>query len=315
LTYKLVYDVFHQSPLGGFAAAYFGFLAASSGALFMAATIRLLGLKHYSATVKAASLVALLTAGLAGLVIVAELGRPSSFWRAIANINPSSPLSWGTVIFNTFFVLCVLNALAVFRGPGRSRHEPWQGSRRGSLPLACMVVALLIPLYTSLELVLARLSPVWYASLIPVSSFMAAGVAGPSAVILIASLASSNPMQRLGAARLGVALSAPEAAWLARLVRAFVFLMAGTVLVQLLVWFAGHPVLAQVAGSVTRGRLAPVFWVGYFCLGTMAPLLVLSSQRLGASGRLRVTAAVLALTGVFVLRWLDLLSGQSVGPL
>lgn len=306
---KTVYDIFHESPLGEPVAAYFAVTAVAAGALLLAGAIRILGLRGYRTTIRNASLVAFLAAGLAGLLLIAEIGRPLSFWRVFTSINPTSPLSWGTVILMAFTIVCLSNLLIVFG----NKDDAQTGIAR-ALPSMCVIVALLVPLYTSFELVLAKLSPAWQAGLVPALFYLAAGVAGPSAVILLGGLASWNPVRRLGAGRLDIELDAPEAVGLTRVIRLFLGLSAAAVLLQLLSWFTAQPAVVAAARSLTGGEFAVLFWAGYLLLGTLVPLLALA-PRFRGHGKFRVAAAMLALFGVFVLRWLDLLSGQIVGPL
>lgn len=290
-----VYDVFHVNPFGWVVAAYFTMAAVAAGAFLLAAAVNLLALKGLQAAGRTAALMAPLGGALAGLLLIAELGRPMRFWRVFTHFNPASPVSWGAFILSAFIVIAVLYARAVLAGKE-------EGSR--GLVTAGAVLACLIPVYTGFELIRGRVSPMWNSPLIPVLFLFAAGVAGLSAVVLIGSALTAGMARRLGA---------PQVAPAAGLDKAIALFLAGSlvlVVIQLLALAGTSAEATTVLRNILAGRFSVLFWGGYLAVGTIVPFAIFT-RRGGANRALQALASLLAVLGVFALRLVDIIGGQS----
>lgn len=297
-----VYDVFHVNPFGWVVAAYFTMAAVAAGAFLLAAAVNLLALKGLQAAGRTAALMAPLGGALAGLLLIAELGRPMRFWRVFTHFNPASPVSWGAFILSAFIVIAVLYARAVLAGKE-------EGSR--GLVTAGAVLACLIPVYTGFELIRGRVSPMWNSPLIPVLFLFAAGVAGLSAVVLIGSALTAGMARRLGAPQ--VAAAGDGVAPAAGLDKAIALFLAGSlvlVVIQLLALAGTSAEATTVLRNILAGRFSVLFWGGYLAVGTIVPFAIFT-RRGGANRALQALASLLAVLGVFALRLVDIIGGQS----
>ncbi len=299
---SIVYDVFHVNPFGWVVAVYFTVSAMAAGAFLLAAAVNLLGLKGQQAVGRTAALVAPLAGALAGLLLIAELGRPTRFWRVFTHFNPASPVSWGAFILLAFIIIAVLYARTVLAG----KEEGSRGLVAAGAALAC-----LIPVYTGFELVRGRVSPLWNSPLIPVLFFFAAGVVGLSAVVLIGSALTAGVARRLGAS--GVAAAGDGVAPAAGLGKTIAFFLAGSlvlVVIQLLALAGASTEAVTIVRKVLAGRFAVLFWGGYLAVGTVVPFVIFTGR--GAGNRtLQALASLLAVLGVFALRLVDIIGGQS----
>ena len=289
-----VYDVFHVNPFGWVVAAYFTMAAVAAGAFLLAAAVNLLALKGLQAAGRTAALMAPLAGALAGLLLIAELGQPARFWRVFIHFNPASPVSWGAFILLAFIVIGVLYARAVLAG---------KEERSKGLATVGAVVAGLIPFYTGFELVRGRVSPMWNSPLIPVLFLFAAGVAGLSAVVLIGSALTAGMARRLGAPQVAAA----------GLDKAIALFLAGSlvlVVIQLLALAGTSAEATTVLRNILAGRFSVLFWGGYLAVGTIVPFAIFT-RRGGANRALQALASLLAVLGVFALRLVDIIGGQS----
>lgn len=297
-----VYNIFHVNPFGWVVAAYFTVAAVAAGAFLLASTVNLLGLKAHQAAGRAAAVLAPLAGALAGLLLIAELGRPARFWRVFTHFNPSSPLSWGAFILLAFLVVAVLYARAALAGKEEGRK---------GLAIAGTVAAGLVPVYTGFELIQARTSPLWNSTLIPVLFLCAAGVAGLSGVLLFGPALTAGATQKAGASR--VAATGNGAAPAAAIGKAIAAFLAGSlilVIMQLMALSGASTEAGIVFRNIVTGKFAILFWGGYVLAGTVVPLVIFSGRGAG-SRSLQVLASALAVAGVFALRLVDILGGQS----
>jgi len=282
----------HEAPFGVLIVLYL-FLAGLSQGLFLVAAASLFaGLERFRPLARPAAAMAMATYLPAVLALILDLGKPSRFIHMLLYYNPSSVMSWGSVILIGYGL--VLAALILLL---------WRNHRLARLVGAIgMAPALGLGLYTGLLLAAVRDRPLWSSGLVPVLFVVSGLVAGMALLMALARWTSG-----VSGLEKGHGLSALHSlkAWL-----------VGAELVMLglhfLVLFTGTA-SGQIAVRlfVTGPRQVSFLWV-QVALGMLLPLLLLLLGPVRRSGVGSVVAAVLSLAGVFALRYNLVIGGGEI---
>ncbi|MGH2498585.1 MAG: NrfD/PsrC family molybdoenzyme membrane anchor subunit, partial [Candidatus Limnocylindria bacterium] len=246
-TLREVYDVAHPRPWGIFVSAYLWAKSVAAGTLGLAAAFALLTGAASEPFRLFAGAVAVAFIGLTGLLLVADLKRPERFWMVLLRPNFRSWLVWGAYIVTIFGALAAAWGAASLLG--------LDGILTPLAP-AALVFAALAAAYSGFLFGQAEGRDFWQSSLLPLHFLAQAEVAGAAALGLGA-LFLGGPQPLLGGLLVGGLL-------------AHVLFVAAEL-------FTPHA-NADVAGAaraMTRGRDAPLFWLGALALGALVPLLLL----------------------------------------
>lgn len=238
------------------------------------------------------------------IFLIADLGAPSGFSRAVARPR-SSWISRGVIILTVFVIIGLINILL--------RIWPWQAleeatTARLALEATGLVFALLTAVYTGLLLGAVRPIPFWNSPVLPVLFLLSALSTGVMALLLTLSLSS-------------LASGAALHAQLSGLARADSLILGFESVVVLFYLYGSYssPVSRPSAQLLLTGSLAPIFWLGLVTAGLALPLALelphLSLSEAGTpedSAALTLAAAVLGLTGGLMLRYLVVAGGLKV---
>lgn len=226
---------------------------------------------------------AILAVGL--FVLWIHLGQPFRAWRLVFGFNPTSMLSWGVVFLNVFFVCGVLfPALMLWRGPEAARAPAYAG-----VPFAILSGA-----YTGALLMQAPGLTLWHNSLLPVLFLNGGLISGVALAILVAPKGSDEKLLRMA----GLILM-----WL-------IVLEVGFIAVKFVSLANGGSKGRAVARALLAGEFAPLFLGVEIFAGAAVPVAVLAVRRTPPAAR--SAAAVLALVGVFAMRYLVVIGGQVI---
>ncbi|MFQ5693748.1 MAG: NrfD/PsrC family molybdoenzyme membrane anchor subunit [Nitrospinota bacterium] len=230
-----------------------------------------------------AHLLSLALIGVGGLVLIADLGRPTRFLQAFRNVRRSW-ITWGAICDFVFLVLDVLYILPTFTWTDGTR--PLSGMPTGpgtalgaALAAVAGVAAFVVIIYPGMVLATSRAIPFWNTMLIPLQFLAFAHASALGIVFLAGPAAAGGP----------VVLSAV-------LLTLLSLLAMGT---HLLNAHYGRDAGRESLRALLRGSLAPVFLAGVAGVGLIAPLalgLVALNGAGGAAG-----GAALAAMGVFLL--------------
>lgn len=221
----------------------------------------------------------------AGLLII-DLGQPARFLYPILYFHWTSPLSWGAVFLPAFGVSIIVFAYGVKTGNGMITK--WSGIL-GSL------LALSMPLYTGLDLMVHQARELWSNPTIPVL-FVTLSITSGTAVIAVATMVAGR--------------LSPE---VTRLIRIILYFSVGVTFwlflgVVLTLVFGSEE--QQQAWSIINDQFGIRFWLLTFVVGTLVPLALLIPPKL-AENRLLITAAAVAgAVGAYTFREVLLYAGQ-----
>jgi len=258
---------------------YFFLGGIAGGAYFTAAIADNFGSARDRRTATVGYLLSLPLVAACGLLLVADLGVPLRFLNMMRVFKFSDPMSagaWGLGVFGLFsFVSSVLSL---------SSSEAALAWRR-RVGLVGMFFGFFLASYTGVLLSNTAL-PLWSQSRLMGALFLASAAStGMAAVSLILFI--------MGGEGLGKVKRADRY----------------SMLIEIVVLAAFLALLGSAAQPIVRGQFATLFWVGLVGVGLLIPLLLdLVGHRVKPLGAL---AALLVLTGGFVLRYVVLMSIQA----
>ena len=233
---------------------------------------------------KPAAILAPLVLGVGLLVLILDLGQPMRAWRLFTSFNPASALSWGVWFLNFFGVFSVLYAWGLIKGrPDQVKKFAYLG-----VPFAILVAG-----YTGLLLTQAPGNPLWHSALLPVM-FVNGAIASGIALGLLVSAGRQD---------------AKSLTSVGKVLAYIVLLELGLIAVEMLVLInsGGHG--AEAASKLLTGPFALPFLGIEVVLGMIIPVALLLKSK---SPAIQMLASVLILIGIFTMRYVVVVGGQTI---
>lgn len=282
------YDVFHRIAFNWMIPAYF-FLGGLSAGLFLIAVVFNYWRKEYKIlTTSAAILSPLFLAAGMGLLTL-DLGHPFRFWQIMITFQPSSAASWGTWILSIFFVLNVSFVYLLIKG------EEIKAKKFG---YAGIPFAFLGATYSGILLAQMQGRTLWHTALLP-WLFLLGAVISALAVVILVSIAIGK------ATELGDKFFS-----LGKLLSWLILLELGMIFSEVLILLNGGTDAVFSASVFLAGSYSFEFWVLEILLGAIVPLLILFNSKKARRLSLQSIAAVLALIGIYAMRFVVVMAGQ-----
>jgi len=219
-------------------------------------------------------------------LLILDLGMPERFLYPILHFHWTSPLSWGS-LFLPLFGLCIVG---FFFGLVRSNAKLMRITGiLGSL------LALSMPLYTGLDLMVHQTRELWSNSTIPVL-FVILSVSSGTALVALIQLARGQ-MTEQAVEFLHWFLYMSVGVTLALFLGQWVTLMFGTEELQ-------------QAWGIINSEYGLQFWGLTFVVGILVPLVLVAVPKLGRDPKLLTLAAVLSAVGAYSFRAVLIYAGQ-----
>lgn len=231
-------------------------------------------------------LVSLVLLLICGPLLIMDLGQPGRFLYPILYFHWTSPLSWGS-LFLPLFGLCIVGFLF-----GHMKGNA--GLMRLIGILGCLL-ALSMPLYTGLDLMVHQTRELWSNPTIPLL-FVILSVSSGTAVVAVIQLLRGQLDSRTSEflhAFLYLSLAATFALFLAE----WVVLIYGSE-------------EKQQAWVLINESFGFHYWGLTFLIGILAPLVLVAIPRLGRDPRVLTLAAVLSAVGAYSFREVLIYAGQ-----
>ncbi|MEA3277579.1 MAG: NrfD/PsrC family molybdoenzyme membrane anchor subunit [Pseudomonadota bacterium] len=220
-----------------------------------------------------------------GLLIL-DLGMPERFFYPILYFHWTSPVSWGTA-FLPLFGLCIVGFFFALQ----TKREGWLKP----IGVLGMLLALSMPLYTGLDLMVHQTRELWSNSTIPVL-FVILSVSSGTAVVAVIQLARKQFDEKT-----------------AEFLHWFLFVSVATTfalfLGQWVTFMFGTEELQQ-AWVIINEQYWFQFWVLTFLVGILVPLVMMAIPRCCRSAPMITLAAVLSAVGAFSFRAVLIYAGQ-----
>jgi formate-dependent nitrite reductase membrane component NrfD len=258
---------------------YFFLGGIAGGAYFTAAIADNFGSLRDRRVATVGYLLSLPLVAACGLLLIADLGVPLRFLNMLRVFKFSDPMSIGAWVVGAFGMFCFVASVLSLAGSERAL------ALRRKVGLVGMFFGFFLASYTGVLLSNTAL-PFWSQSRLMGALFLASGAStGMAAISLILFL--------MGGEGLGKVKRADRY----------------SMVIEIVILAAFIALLGSAADPIVRGHFAPLFWGGLVVVGLVIPLLLdLVAHRVKPLGAL---AALLVLTGGFLLRYVVLMSIQA----
>src|SRR3972149_9265992 len=112
----IVWNAFHEPPLGLPIAIYFYLTGLSAGSFLLSTMAYGFGMKRFKPIGKVGVIMAVLLLALAPVNLLVDMGQIGRFWHLVLYLNPTSPISYGFFLLNLYPLNCVVYAYFMFKG-------------------------------------------------------------------------------------------------------------------------------------------------------------------------------------------------------
>jgi len=290
----VIYNVFHEPPLGILIAVYFYLTGLSAGSFILSTLAYGFGMEKYKPMGKVGVVLAVILLVLAPLCLIADLGQPLRFWHLFPYLNVTSVITWGTFLLTAYPLNCAIYGFFMFTGHKRlTRVFALIG-----IPLAISVHG-----YTGFILALSKARALWNTALMPIYFLVSAMVSGIAMMILVVIIQGKffTPDKRVNTELLsdlgGILIAA---------ISLDLFLVFSDILVLL----TADPEAHLSAMLLLQGKYRAHFLGLEIWLGSLLPLVLLALPKMRKKVLPVAIAAVLTMIGVFAMRYVVVIGAQ-----
>jgi tetrathionate reductase subunit C len=288
-------------PLGWPIAIYF-FLTGSLAGLYITSVIATLMKKEeWQPIAKIGAVGAVVLLLVAPVLLIIDLNQPFRFWHLFIFMNPTSPLSWGSFFLLGDAVVCLVYAYFVLQG-NLKMARLWG---LGGLPIAIAGHG-----YTGFFLALSKARAFWNTALNPALFMISAMVSGLAVLIVL-----SNLWLRRYSPEMSKEQVVKYKGVIGTLLRLFIiFIVADLFLIgsDLTVLASSDTESYAMLQLLTTVEFAIWFLGVELLLGAILPLALLSFPQTRRIPAVQYASAALVIIGIFVMRVIIVIGGQSV---
>lgn len=284
---RVDYDVPHTQAWGADLVAYLFAKSIATGALFLAAVLRLLG-DTSALTTAVAPIIALVFSAITAFVLVIDLERPERFYYILTRSNWRSWLVWGAWFLTAHAVLATLWVVAWAFGLDDLRRQ---------LLIPSLITSVLATGYTGFLFAQGLARDLWQGPSATIDLLAQAAAAG-AGILLIAGVPFGllDPRTfRVLSLTLGISLA----------------VHVGILLLEHVLAPSPTRHHELAVRTIVRGPFARLFWGGAILVGGVLPMVVSLAAPATAVTPI-VAAAFLALAGSLAWEFIWVEGGQSV---
>jgi tetrathionate reductase subunit C len=292
---QVLFNVFHEEPLGFWIAIYFFMTGLSAGSFILSTLAYAFGLKQYKPIGMIGVVLAAVLLVLAPINLIVDLGRPERFWHLFPYLNFQSPVTWGSFLLTIYPINCVIYGYFMYRG----QEKLTKICGLVGIPLAISVHG-----YTGFILALSKARALWNTAVMPILFLVSAMVSGIALMIIVVAIRRLFAKERQAYDVIISSLSK----MLIVAILSDLFLVFSDILVLL----TADSEAREAALLILTMDFSPIFLGGEILLGSLIPLLLLGIPTTGKRLGWVTTAAVLVMLGILSMRYIMVIGGQSV---
>ncbi|OGL48559.1 MAG: hypothetical protein A3C43_04175 [Candidatus Schekmanbacteria bacterium RIFCSPHIGHO2_02_FULL_38_11] len=298
---NVVYNTPYEMPLGYLIATYFYLTGLSAGSFVISVIATIGGKVEYKPFGKIGAVIAPILLMLAPLTLIIDLEQPFRFWHLFLYLNMKSPITYGTFLLSAYPINGIIYAWYLFTGRDKTAKI---------LGIIGIPLALATHGYTGFILALGKGRALWSTALMPTLFIVSAMVSGISLVILLAMIRNTYFQKDKTPAEVEKddELIRSLAKFLAAFIIADLFLVFNDILVLL----TSTEEALRVAKLILFGEFAGEFLLVEIFFGGLVPLFIIFNSKLNKYKRNIVVALVLTLIGVYSMRVVVVIAGQSL---
>ncbi len=294
---QVLYNVFHEPPLGVWIAVYFYLTGLSAGSFILSTLAYGFGLKKYKPIAFIGVVLAVVLLALAPINLIVDLGRPERFWHLFPYLNLKSPVTWGSFLLTIYPLNCLI--YGYFMRKGNAKLTKLFGLI--GIPLAISVHG-----YTGFILALSKARALWNTAIMPILFLVSAMVSGIALMILVIAIRKRfAPAEERGKYD---AIMVDLGRILAASILADLFLIFSDVLVL----FTADTEAREAALMILALDFSPIFLGVELFLGSLVPLAILGLPQLNRRIGWLSLAAALVMIGILAMRYIMVIGGESL---
>jgi Ni/Fe-hydrogenase subunit HybB-like protein len=292
---QLLYNITHQEAFGIFIAVYFYLTGLSAGSFILSTLAYGFGMEKYKSLGRVGVILATVLLIIAPLFLLLHISVPHRAWHLFVYLNFQSPITWGSFLLILYPINCIIYGYFMFR-------EQKKLARLFGLigiPLAVSVHG-----YTGFILAFGKARALWNTALMPILFLVSAIVSGIALMILVCIVkdrffSAQKKIDYPLLENLGKML-----AW----VIVFDLFLVGC---DLLVLLISHSDAQDVAHLLLSGKFFPLFLIVENLLGKIVPFTLLIVPRFRNLVTM-IIASLLVVIGIFVMRYIVVVGGESI---
>jgi len=298
---RVTYNIPYIIPCGLNIAIYFYITGLHMGFYTTSVVATLIGKKEWKPIGKIGAVGAVIILIIAPIFLLIDLTKIPRFWHLFLYLNITSPITWGTFFLTSYPIIGLFYAWYVFQGKEKISKI---------LGLLGFPIAVSVHGYTGFILALGKGRALWNASINPILFLVSAMVSGLAIIIIIANIRRYY---------FATGITAIDRENDARIVNILIKMLIIFILIDLVLLGSDLAVLANSTQDgyymfqlLTRGKFAFWFLGVEIFIGELIPLLILSIPKIGKTFLGQNIASICILIGIFVMRVIIVIGGQSV---
>ncbi len=293
---QVVYNVFHEAPLGVPIAIYFYMTGLSAGSFILSTMAYGFGMLKYKPIGKIGVVLALLLLVMAPLNLIIDLGQPLRFWHLLFYLQPTSPITWGSFLLTIYPLNCLVYGSFMFAGNAKLTRI---------FGLIGIPLALSVHGYTGFIMALGKARALWNTALMPfyfLVSAMVSGIALMVLIVIIQGLVFSKERK----------VNRELVLDLGRMLAMVILLDLFLVFSDIILLLTADPEAREAVYMLLTGSFSPYFLGIEIFLGAVIPVVLLMSPFTGKRLVPVAIAAFLAMVGVMAMRYVLVIGGQAL---
>lgn len=292
---QLLYNIIHQEAFGIFIAVYFYLTGLSAGSFILSTLAYGFGMEQYRSLGRVGVILATVLLIIAPLFLLLHIGVPHRAWHLFVYLNFESPITWGSFLLILYPINCIVYGYFMFKEQKKlTRIFGLIG-----IPLAVSVHG-----YTGFILAFGKARALWNTALMPILFLVSAIVSGIAMMILVCIV-----KDRFFSAqkKINYPLLENLGKMLAWVIVFDLFLVGCDILVLLI----SHSDAQDVAHLLLSGNFFPLFLIVENLLGKIVPFTLLIVPRFRNLVTM-IIASLLVVIGIFVMRYIVVVGGESI---
>jgi Ni/Fe-hydrogenase subunit HybB-like protein len=292
---QLLYNIMHQEAFGIFIAVYFYLTGLSAGSFILSTLAYAFGMEQYKSLGRVGVILATVLLIIAPLFLLLHIGVPHRAWHLFLYLNFESPITWGSFLLILYPVNCIIYGYFMFK----EKKKQTRLFGLIGIPLAVSVHG-----YTGFILAFGKARALWNTALMPILFLVSAIVSGIALMILVC-IVKDRFFTKLK--KINYPLLENLGKMLAWVIVFDLFLVGCDILILLI----SHSDAQDVAHLLLSGKFFPLFLIVENLLGKIVPFTLLIVPRFRNLVTM-IIASLLVIIGIFVMRYVVVVGGESI---
>jgi Ni/Fe-hydrogenase subunit HybB-like protein len=292
---QLLYNIMHQEAFGIFIAVYFYLTGLSAGSFILSTLAYAFGMEQYKSLGRVGVILATVLLIIAPIFLLLHIGVPHRAWHLFLYLNFESPITWGSFLLILYPVNCIIYGYFMFK----EKKKQTRLFGLIGIPLAVSVHG-----YTGFILAFGKARALWNTALMPILFLVSAIVSGIALMILVC-IVKDRFFTKLK--KINYPLLENLGKMLAWVIVFDLFLVGCDILVLLI----SHSDAQDVAHLLLSGKFFPLFLIVENLLGKIVPFTLLIVPRFRNLVTI-IIASLLVIIGIFVMRYVVVVGGESI---